>query len=372
MPLARVFRFMVEARCHASRPTSSRLIGYFVLAPCHMGKSTSRGRVLLNETQFCFGVVRSVCYKTKTPSLGQGLHRDGLAHCWGQIWMQLLRQALKRTSAVTKPFVPDFIFPVSAVCGFRSFRAERVYCLDAPAERTQCFRLLRFLLQEHSDACQTPQAETMERCQSLGVHSMKSTLLSWARQLQVPDSWRKQPRHHRSATTGSSIVHDALLLQARVARLARKGWRPVMPQLRGAVSPKAELSFSLPAVSGATEAVLKNLGKQLQALVEPPEVSTHEPVQVLKPACQRKFAENEGNSSSESLSNDWSPSSESEYCAASTNASVDKVDEASFIVNSVSRVAHAAVVTNQHQAIGLCVWRARHRTLFVSQLACES
>ena len=45
-------------------------------------------RVLLNETQFCFWVVRSVCYKTKTLSHGQpfaargwGLRGDDLTHC---------------------------------------------------------------------------------------------------------------------------------------------------------------------------------------------------------------------------------------------------------------------------------------------------
>ena len=79
-------------------------------------------------------------------------------------WLNLVRQALQRTAEVFPDFTPDFLLPM---CGPNVDNPM----FTAPMPRTQGVLLLRrLLLQANKDASVL----------SIGVHSPKVTLLSWA------------------------------------------------------------------------------------------------------------------------------------------------------------------------------------------------
>ena len=73
----------------------------------------------------------------------------------------------------------------------------------------------------------------------LGTHSCKTTLLSWAQQLQLPLEQRQLQGHHRSQLNGSVALYSrndtlpALILQYTIAQRIAEGFRPLRPLLRG-------------------------------------------------------------------------------------------------------------------------------------------
>ena len=91
---------------------------------------------------------------------------------------------------------------------------------------------------------------------SIGVHSPKVTILSWARQIGAPEELRMAQGHHRQsgakfnvALYGRDDVHPAIQLQHLIIRRITSGFRPVIPLLRGGAIPITDRPVSLPAGS---------------------------------------------------------------------------------------------------------------------------
>ena len=102
-------------------------------------------------------------------------------------------------------------------------------------------------------------------------HSCKTTLLSFAKQLDLNKSWSASQGHHRQPVAqGTAVplysrddVIDALRLQCQIVCHLGRGWRPCMVQRRGAQPPLAEpFPFSvagcLPSDISALETIVLN------------------------------------------------------------------------------------------------------------------
>ena len=79
------------------------------------------------------------------------------------------------------------------------------------------------------------------------LHSLKTTGLSWALQLEVPEPYKKAWGHHRGnsgermvSLYGRDDVLPALRAQWRVLSCVREGWVPLTPQGRGGSLPAKE------------------------------------------------------------------------------------------------------------------------------------
>ena len=79
------------------------------------------------------------------------------------------------------------------------------------------------------------------------LHSLKTTGLSWALQLEVPEPYKKAWGHHRGnsgermvSLYGRDDVLPALRAQWRVLSCVREGWVPLTPQGRGGSMPAKE------------------------------------------------------------------------------------------------------------------------------------
>ena len=75
---------------------------------------------------------------------------------------------------------------------------------------------------------------------SFTLHSLKTTLLTWASQVGVTDVLREAQGHHRSASVSSCVrrysrddINPQLKCQCRVLEQLKKGWRPYVPVDRG-------------------------------------------------------------------------------------------------------------------------------------------
>ena len=189
-------------------------------------------------------IIRGVANKTKTTSRGMpfALVKSGLlginaSVSWSTKWLNLVRQALQRTSEVFPGFTPDFLLPQC------SPNPEHPL-FSAPLSRSHGVLMLRNLpKQSHKEASVL----------SIGVHSPKVTLLSWARQVGASEDLRMAQGHHRQAGAKSNValygrddVHPAIQLQKLLLHKISSGFRPVIPLLRGGAKPITDRPVHLP------------------------------------------------------------------------------------------------------------------------------
>ena len=82
------------------------------------------------------------------------------------------------------------------------------------------------------------------------VHGLKSTLLSWSVQLQLPEDQRRLQGHHKASQASVRLysrddVHGSLELQKAVLHAVQQGFKPVTPLSRGGQAPIEEPDFQL-------------------------------------------------------------------------------------------------------------------------------
>lgn len=85
---------------------------------------------------------------------------------------------------------------------------------------------------------------------SYTIHGLKSTMISWATQLDLSDEHKRLQGKHQSRNSSTRLysrddVHGALKLQTEVIRAVQRGWRPVTPLSRGGQKPLEEPVFQL-------------------------------------------------------------------------------------------------------------------------------
>ena len=191
--------------------------------------------------------IRGVANKTKTTTRGMpfafltcGFLSGMTSVSWTTKWLNLVQAALQRTAEAFPGFVPDFLLPM---CGPNPDHPMFV----APMPRSQGILILRRLLKSAS-----PDASLV----SIGAHSPKVTFLSWARQVGASEEARMAQGHHRATGArlnvslyGRDDVHEALNLQKLIVHRISKGFRPVIPMLRGGAKPVSDTPVTLPATT---------------------------------------------------------------------------------------------------------------------------
>ena len=196
-------------------------------------------------------VIRGVAKKTKTTTRGMpfafltcGFLASSESVNWATKWMNLVRQALQHTIETYPGFSPDFLIPT---CGPNVDQPM----FTAPMNRSQGVLVLRkFLFLSNKEAS----------AHSIGVHSPKVTMLSWARQVGVSEEARMAQGHHRQGGAHSNValygrddVHAALQLQRIVVHRVASGFRPVIPLLRGGAKPTIDKPVTVaPPAEGAS------------------------------------------------------------------------------------------------------------------------
>ena len=191
--------------------------------------------------------IRGVANKTKTTTRGMpfafltcGFLSGMTSVSWTTKWLNLVQAALQRTAEAFPGFVPDFLLPM---CGPNPDHPLFV----APMPRSQGILILRRLLKSAS-----PDTSLV----SIGAHSPKVTFLSWARQVGASEEARMAQGHHRATGArlnvslyGRDDVHEALNLQKLIVHRISKGFRPVIPMLRGGAKPVSDTPVTLPATT---------------------------------------------------------------------------------------------------------------------------
>ena len=183
----------------------------------------------------------------------------------------------------------------------------------APMPRSQGILILRRLLKTAS-----PDTSLV----SIGAHSPKVTFLSWARQVGASEEARMAQGHHRAAGArlnvslyGRDDVHEALNLQKLIVHRISKGFRPVIPMLRGGAKPVSDAPVTLPTTT-------------VEIDVESPSVNC-------LPALDDLEDTDSGSSSDEEVRHDGTP----ELTMTVVQA---KATDCIFLLNTSSLVAHVA------------------------------
>ena len=86
--------------------------------------------------------------------------------------------------------------------------------------------------------------------QSYTIHGLKSTLISWATQLDLPDEHKRLQGKHQARNSSTRLysrddVHGALSLQRAIVKAVHEGWKPTTPLARGGQLPLAGASSTV-------------------------------------------------------------------------------------------------------------------------------
>ena len=244
----------------------SLLVGYFLLCTW-AGLRFGDGLRCRPSSLHCRGLVlRGVCWQTKTTGTSNG-HKAMPWAClacgaigstsqwgWAHKYLQHLHNWLNSLPAEVASSV-DFLLPGISPEGLP---------LHEPGELAPATLRFRRLLVAWN-VC------SAEDALSYTSHSCKTTLLSFAKQLDLNKSWSASQGHHRQPVAqGTAVplysrddVIDALRLQCQIVCHLGRGWRPCMVQRRGAQPPLAEpFPFSvagcLPSDISALETIVLN------------------------------------------------------------------------------------------------------------------
>ena len=226
----------------------------FILVLIYGGLRFGDGQRTKPESmEFALGALRGIAWLTKTSARGQpfachGWGLTGTPHdvSWAKSYVQKLgvwtRSATANFGHGDLP-APDFLLPDLVRTGNQP---NDVIIVNRPMSYQRALVMFRRLFV--STLISTP--VSCEQAQNFTLHSCKNTLLSVARQLDVPDRFTAEMGHHRSSSGNSSIelysrddTARALRGQSLVVNAVRSGWRPMRAQARGGQTPLPQIPF---------------------------------------------------------------------------------------------------------------------------------
>ena len=198
-----------------------------------------------------------ICLRTKTTKRGMpfGVLAAGLSgttsQCWSLRFLSVLRQSVADTLAINPHRHLDFL--PSALSG-----SETRPIISAPLKRERMVLWLRGLLLKHWRLFSQEPAPAAFGL--VAAHSLKCTVLSWARQLHVDSDLRRIQGHYRQSGSDRSVSlysRDDILPMLRLQRLVvdavRSGFRPLQPMARGLNEPLPDFPVILPSSNSLPE-----------------------------------------------------------------------------------------------------------------------
>ena len=198
-----------------------------------------------NIESLCYSdqVLRGVCWQTKTvSSLAWGLIGQGFLSHGTFNWLHKFLRTLDRVyHEHGQDMLIDFLFP--------SCIDESIRLPIQAMQYAECLYFLRKYLRMFWPRSSSD--DVALSAQSYTVHGLKSTLLSYAAQLQLPDEMRRIQGKHRAVQASTRVysrdyvVSSALHVQQIIREKVLGGWRPSTPVARGGQAPLVEPRFSL-------------------------------------------------------------------------------------------------------------------------------
>ena len=269
------------------------------------------------------GIIRCISSLTKSGSpqpaaaLACGFTSRSFLHGWGYIWMELMQKWIAVVSSKADNFELDFIFP-----DIQQEGAISSSLIPRPLQYSKASTILRFWAKR---SWMSPPYSDKELL-NITVHSTKSSLISAAKQLDLPRHWLVEQGHHRGQRTQTDRYSRddtlyALFLQRSIVDKVRVGWRPLVAQARGGQAPMSQKNFQVP-------------DDQLSwpTFLFPAAHSDSHDVQVQKNYTDKKDTDSDSSSSSSSSSDESSDKAPSEK----------PLETVSYILNAFTRVAHMA------------------------------
>ena len=249
--------------------------------------------------------------------VGGFLSRPGRPN-WVSKWFPVMLQALAHTRQLYPQFEPDFLI---AELGDDPNRPLFL----APMSRSRGVTWLRHLVSDHFKKAEHPLSQ--ETLQLVGVHSAKTTMLAWSRQLSLDEESRRLQGHHRSSSAAASVqlyarddVFPALKLQETVSQRVALGFRPICAVMRGGAPPVVDIDVVVPPwpqdVASVLEAPPLQASQVIEDMVQNPDIDT---------------SSSSDTDSDEALSN------------ADERESLGMPDELSMLYNPMSSVLHVAL-----------------------------
>ena len=275
--------------------------------------------------------------KTTRRSMPFGIFTDGFlgrdgASTWVSVWYPTLIQALADTKHQFPNRKPDFL-----VTEVGSDPHRPIFL--APMSRNRGVVWLRSLVRSHLESL--GREVSFDDMTLVGVHSAKTTMLSWARQLGLSEESRRLQGHHRASSAGQSIqlyarddVFPALELQRMVAKQFAMGFRPICPVLRGSAPPIIDAAVYIP-----------------------PWISdSDDPVDApLTPATVIDAMAPESDVDTSSTSEDDEQESDDQYEQVCKGDNVSEIQVKHWLFNPASSVIHIALTCSEDDALCTCV-----------------
>ena len=198
-------------------------------------------RSKLSSWQFTLDELRGISWRTKTAAnVSFGLISKGFLswgeHSWLLKWLITLDDLHSRSQS--DPSV-DFVLPCCNPEGVTTPLQPMSY-----AAALYHLRVL-ILLPWKSNLNWTPPTPS-----DYTLHGLKSTLISWATQLNIPEEQRRLQGKHKAVQSSTRLygrddVFGALALQNSVRTRIAEGWKPSTPLARGGQLPLIEPSFKV-------------------------------------------------------------------------------------------------------------------------------
>ena len=200
--------------------------------------------------------------------------------------------------------------------------------ISSPCSYHHALALIRLYIQ-----CSwlTPPLLTLEQAKHPSTHSMKSTLLAAAGQLNLNLEQRAKQGHRKKSVQlySRDDVWPSLFLQRDILVDISTGWRPLTSQSRGAKQPLPEPPFLAPPITPADLQLLQMVTPKLA-----PQTLGHTPDVTKEQQAPLSHSDSEDTSSSSSSSS----SSEDEDIRSSSSSIL--------VINDKSHVIHAARATS--------------------------
>ena len=222
--------------CSAEVPLTTKLFLGAVLLCTHASlRFGDAQRIEWSTLQLSAQGLHGTAYATKTTKCGQpfactwhGITGRCVPSSWLLQWLSCLVEV--GTSADLEP---DFLF---FHADLDSHKHPRVF----PCSYAHALLCLRFLAQKDG--------LTESEAFALTLHSMKSTMLAAAAQLQFNEQARLAQGHHRDSLRlySRNDTLEALRLQHELSTQLARGWRPQRSMARGGAAPVPEPPFSTP------------------------------------------------------------------------------------------------------------------------------
>ena len=234
-----------ERRLLQSSATQQEILGLgsFLLMLWSGMRFADLQRTYLSSLAYDMSSLRGLSYKTKTCKSGCpfGLVCRGFLSSGSFTWVHRYLQELDSLYATggKQPNEVDFIIP-----SLDQLSADGGPC---PMTYPEALHYCRYFL---SLPWRKSPLDTALTAQHYTVHGLKSTLLSFANQLQLAPELRRLQGKHKDPLQSTRLysrddVSGALQLQNAIIDSVQKGWRPHTPLGRGGQTPIPEQSFTL-------------------------------------------------------------------------------------------------------------------------------